>query len=228
MRKVRPGWWFDGVLLAAFVLLTLLLTWRTKLLGVDLAVRDFVDAHRPTWFYVLLRVLNYFGQGGQVLTPLAVLAALVRARRTRSLRPFLPVVGAFLILYGTVGPLKLWSDRAAASEKHLPHPEWLFHDPSGLSYPSGHVVNSIVWYGVLAFLLGDWLTERQRGLVRFAIPALVVFTTTYLSYHWITDGAAAVCVGLILDRILARIPWHRVPLGRFDHLGRRSDVHAGA
>jgi membrane-associated phospholipid phosphatase len=227
-QRVKPDtWWFDVALVAAFVLLTVLLAAKTRLLGLDLAVRDFADAHRPTGLFWLLRVLNYAGQGGWVLTPLAAIVAFVLAVRRRSVRPFLPVAGAFIITYLAIGPLKLWTDRAAASS-HIPHPEWLFHDPSGLSYPSGHVVNAIVWYGVLAYLLRHVLTERQRLIVRYGAPALVLVTTTYLSYHWITDGLAAILLGLLLDRFLRRVPWEAIPLGRLERQRQTSDVTATA
>jgi len=213
-RPVRPNtWWFDVGLLAAFVVLTVALAARTPLLGLDLAIRDFADAHRPGWLDTTLRVLNYFGQGGTILTPLALIVAAVLAVRRRSARPFLPVVGAFVATYFTIGPLKLLTDRAAASSR-IEHPEWLFHDPSGMSYPSGHVVNAIVWYGVLAMLLAGVLSERQRMLVRAGVPALLLLTTTYLSFHWLTDGLAAILLGVVLDRTLRRIPWETIRLPR--------------
>jgi membrane-associated phospholipid phosphatase len=210
MRRVRPDtWWFDLALLAGFALLTVALAAKSPLLGLDLAVRDFVDAHRPTPLYWIARVLNYLGQGGLVLTPLAAIVALVLAVRRRSARPFLPVAAAFALTYCTIGPLKLVTDRAAASSR-IEHAEWLFHDPGGMSYPSGHVVNAIVWYGVLALLLRDVLSDRSRKILRYGAPAIVLATTTYLSYHWVTDGIAAILLGLVLDRQLRRVDWDRV------------------
>jgi membrane-associated phospholipid phosphatase len=214
MRRIKPNsWGFDLGLVAGFVALTAALAAKTPLLGLDLAVRDFADAHRPGWLDTVLRVFNYLGQGGLILTPLASIIAVVLAVRRRTIRPILPVVAAFAATYCTIGPLKLWTDRAAASSR-IKHPEWLFHDPSGLSYPSGHVVNAIVWYGVLALLLEGVLSDRQRLAVRVGMPALLVVTTTYLSFHWLTDGIAAILLGLVLDRTLHRIPWDTIPIPR--------------
>ncbi|MET7422218.1 phosphatase PAP2 family protein [Dactylosporangium sp. NPDC005555] len=214
MRNVRPALWFDLVLLALFAAITVALALRTPLLSVDLAVRDLVDAHRPTWAYWTARVFNYLGQGGQVLTPLAVLTALFVGWRTHSVRPALPVIGGFVITYLTIGPLKVWSDRTAASDHKVEHPEYLFHVPTGMSYPSGHVVNAIIWYGVLALLLGALLRPGQLRAIRYGAPAIVLFTTTYLSFHWVTDGLAAICLGIVLDRLMQRVPWDRIPLPR--------------
>jgi membrane-associated phospholipid phosphatase len=221
VRERPKNWWFDVALLAGFVVLTLLLVWKTPLLSLDLTIRDFVDAHRPRPFYWVLRVFNYLGQGGQVLTPLASIVAVVLAVRRRTVRPLLPVIAAFVATYLTIGPIKLVTDRAAASS-HIQHPEWLFHDPNGMSYPSGHVVNAIVWYGVLALLLGGLLSERQLLLVRYGAPVIVLFTTTYLSFHWVTDGLAAIMLGLVVDRVLRRIPYENIPLGRLERVPEKA------
>ena len=214
LRPVKPaGWWFDALLVAGFVLITVLLAAKTPLLHVDTAVRDFVDAHRPKWADTTLRAFNRLGQGGQVLTPLAVIVAFFMARARHTVRPFLLVIGAFALTYVTIGPLKIWTDRAAASEHRVAHPEWLFHVETGLSYPSGHVVNAIVWYGVLATLLTGVLGPRVVAAIRYTVPLVLLFTTTWLSFHWITDGLSALLLGLFLQRLLQRTPWDAIPLG---------------
>ena len=131
MRKVKPDpWWLDLALLAAFGALTVALAAKAPLLDLDLAVRDFADAHRPTPLYWTARVLNYLGQGGLVLTPLAAIVAFVLAVRRRSARPFLPVVAAFALTYCTIGPLKLVTDRASASSRSSTSPTRIAATPS--------------------------------------------------------------------------------------------------
>src|SRR3954453_3902093 len=113
LLPVRPrGWWFDLALLAGFVALTVALA-RGHLLSLDERVAEWSADHRPTAFYVLLRVLNYLGQGGQVLMPVAVILAALVAWRRRSIRPVLAFAGVFVLTYVTIGPLKVWLDRAA-------------------------------------------------------------------------------------------------------------------
>lgn len=218
---VRPaGWWFDLLLLAALVGLTVALA-RGHLLGVDRAVADWSDAHRPTVAYWLARVFNYLGQG----TPLTLLTAglgVLLATRVRSVRPVLPPVTAFILTNLTIGPLKLWTDRAAPSasvkKPYLPPADTvlLFHTDGqyGVSYPSGHVANTVVWYGVLALLLipllrsyGRAVPAALRPVIRLVPPVVVFTTTTYLGWHWLTDSVAGLLLGLLLDRLLHRVPW---------------------
>ncbi|MBE1486619.1 phosphatase PAP2 family protein [Plantactinospora soyae] len=221
LRPVHPtGWWLDGVLVAAVVGLTVALA-AGQLLGFDLAVRDWVDAHRPDPAYWVARVFNSLGQGGWFLMPIAFgLGALV-SLRTRSVRPLLVPVGGFVLTSFTIGPMKLLLDRGYPHNWELPHPEELFSDPvNGTAYPSGHVANAIVWYGVIALLLAALLRTLGRPdapvgvyrAIRVVPPAIVFCTTTYLGWHWITDSVAGLLLGLFLDRLLARVPWDDVPL----------------
>nr|QLJ98220.1 phosphatase PAP2 family protein [Micromonospora carbonacea] len=229
-RPVRPaGWWCDLLLLAGLVGLTVALA-ADRLFGVDRAVADWAEAHRPAAAYWVAVVLNYLGQG----TPLTLIAlgmGVLLARRVRSVRPVLPPVLAFGFTYLTIGPLKVWTARPAPSasvkEPFLP-PEAtlpLFqHDLPvrfAQSYPSGHVANAIVWYGVVALLLtpllasfGRTVPPRLVTVVRLVPPAVVLCTTTYLGWHWLTDSVAGLLLGLVLDRLLHRVPWDDVPLPR--------------
>jgi membrane-associated phospholipid phosphatase len=211
---------------AVFVVLTTVL-WHRHWLGVDLAVRDWCDAHRPTPLYWLARGGNLFGQG----TPLTLICLGIAALRAwkrpwlgldspateprgdtpagwRRWWPVLLVVTAFLLTYLTIGPLKLWTDRAGPHAL-VPHPEHF--GSGGQEYPSGHLANSIVWYGVLTVLLSPWLPLVWRRVLRIGPPAILACTTVYLSFHWFTDTVAGIALGLFLDRLLHRVPWDNLP-----------------
>ncbi|MFE9200949.1 phosphatase PAP2 family protein [Micromonospora sp. NPDC007230] len=230
LRPVRPaGWWWDGLLLAALVALTVTLA-TGHLLGVDRAVADWAADHRPTAARWTAMLLNLLGQG----TPLTLLAAglgVLVAIRLRSVRPVLPPVAGFVLTYLTIGPLKVWTARPAPSasvkEPFLPPDQTLplfQHDLPvrfAQSYPSGHVANAIVWYGVLALLLAPLLRTFGRTVpprlvtaVRVLPPLIVLCTTTYLGWHWLTDSVAGLLLGLLLDRLLHRVPWDSLPLPR--------------
>jgi membrane-associated phospholipid phosphatase len=216
------GWLADVVLLVLLAALTAALA-AGALLDVDLAVRDWVDAHRPASAYVVARVPNYLGQGF-VLIGLSVLAAVRLARREHSVRPLLPVAAAWLVLTLVVGPIKLLLDRAPPHRVDVPHPEELFS--GGMSYPSGHVANAIVWYGVLVLLLAGGLPAAARVALRVGPPVIVAVVTTYLGFHWLTDTVAGILIGLLLDRLLRRVDWNAVPLERVPG-GRRLAARGG-
>lgn len=234
---MRARWWTDAALAAGLVALTAALA-AGWFLDLDVAVRDWIRDHQPAAAYWTARVLNFLGNG----TPIAIvtlgLAALL-ARRVRSLRPLILPLATFALTTVVIYALKVWTDRAAP---RAPKPDAVELFSGGASYPSGHVVVTIVWYGVIVLLLDRLLTlrrqrrgeerhrrgeERQHAVVgrqhggaepaeagglpaparlavRLAPPVIVFGTTTYLNYHWLTDGIAAVLLGLLMDRLLGR------------------------
>ena len=212
---MKRGWLLDGILVLALAALTFLV-WAGVTHGIDLDIRDWADTHRPTPAYVAARGLNYLGQG----TPLAILAmglAVLLAWRKHSVRPVMPVLAAYLLLMFTVGPMKVLTDRAAPHKPEgVPNREEFFS--GGMSYPSGHTANTVVWYGVLVMLLAALLTTAMRPAARLALrlapPVLVAVVTTYLGFHWITDTVAGLIAGLLLYRLLRRVPWDDLPLHR--------------
>jgi membrane-associated phospholipid phosphatase len=213
LRRVRPdGWWWDLFLALGFVAVTLGVSSRA-LIGADVWLRDWCDSHRPSVAYWAARAFNLLGQGGW-LTAICLLLAAFLVWRRHSVRPVLPVLLAFALTFVSVTILKDLTDRPAP---HAPSGDGYTHGyfgAGGVSYPSGHLVNAIVWYGVLALLLGWWVAPRWRRALRIAPPAILCVTNAYLGFHWLTDIVAGVLLGLLLDRIVYRIPWDDLPLGR--------------
>ncbi|MEJ3743041.1 phosphatase PAP2 family protein [Actinomycetes bacterium KLBMP 9797] len=208
-HRISPaGWWLDGALVAGFAALTAALA-AGWFLGFDSAVSDWVRSHQPDPVYWLARGLNFLGNGGP-LTLLCLGIAILLGIRRRSIWPVAPVVAAFLATGFAIMPLKLWTDRAAPRAEVADRVE-LFNtvppDIPTMSYPSGHMVNVLVWYGVLALLLAPWLGRTARRWLRIAPPVIVFCTTVYLDFHWVTDSVAGLLLGVLLDRLLARVPW---------------------
>ena len=217
---VRGGWWLDPLLVAGFVALTVALA-RGHLLTLDQRVADWSLAHQPGAVYWPARVFNYLGQGGQVLMPVGLILTGVLAYRTRSVRAVLPFVAAFVLTYITIGPLKIWADRAAPRFDG-PDKTVMFNPYAdgvkAMSYPSGHLGNSLVWYAVLALLAAALLRRPLRRAETIALrvaPVVIVFVTTvYTGFHWLTDSVAGVLLGVVLARLIERVPWDAIPLPR--------------
>lgn len=213
----RPGgWWPEVLLLAGFAALTAALA--AGAVGPDSAVSRWCFQHDSGALHWLARALNLLGNGSPLAVICAGIAAWIGYLR-RTVRPLLPVITAFLLTLVAILPLKLWTDRAAPRSTldtrvdlfnpHLPPGEY------SVSYPSGHLVNTIVWYWLLVLLLSPWLNPAARRWIRIAPPAIVGVTTVFLNFHWLTDSLAGLLLGLVLARLLARVPWDRVPLPAF-------------
>ncbi|GAA1880540.1 phosphatase PAP2 family protein [Asanoa iriomotensis] len=210
LRPVRPaGWWFDGLLIGLFALITGVLA-AGGLLGLDTAVRDWCVSHTTQATYWLARVFNYLGNGGP-LTLISLVIAVFLSVRRRNLWAILPVVAAFFLTGIVIMPLKIWTERAAPGYTG-PNAVDIFNSalPPGTydtGYPSGHLVNTVVWYGVIALLLAPWLNRTARLWLRIAPPAIVFVTTIYLNFHWLTDSVAGLLLGVFIGRLIDRVPW---------------------
>ncbi|AEV88884.1 phosphatase [Actinoplanes sp. SE50] len=218
IRRRILSWWPDLLLLAAFAALTGALI-TGHLLTLDQRVADWAFDHQPAVPYWTARVFNYLGQGGKVLTPVALILTGLLAHRTRSVRALLPFIAAYVVTYVTIGPMKLYFDRAAPSYPGPFKTEMFNPVASGQdarSFPSGHVGNSLVWYAVFAILIAELLRRRLTRRESFAIrvlPVAAVFVTTvYTGFHWLTDSLAGLLLGLVLARLIERIPWDDIPL----------------
>lgn len=218
MRTRVRAWWVDAVLIAGFVALTVALI-NGHLLGLDQRVAGWAFGHRPRPAYLTARVLNLLGQGGQFLIPMSLILAAVLIRRTRSVRPLLPPIAAFVLAYLTIGPLKIWAGRAAPAFTG-PEKAVMFNPyaagAKAMSYPSGHMANSLVWYAAMAVLIAALLrrplSRRESFAIRY-LPAVILFcTTVYTGFHWLTDSVAGLLLGLVLARLMNRIRWDAVPL----------------
>jgi membrane-associated phospholipid phosphatase len=205
---MRPaGWWPDAVAAAAFAALTVALIRVPALLQVDIAVRDWVDSHRPPPVHWLALAMDHVGQGGPIMV-ITLIVGFVLARRDRSVRPIGPAGLAPILTTASIVPLKDFTERGS------PHygPVELFSGPGNTAYPSGHVNNGVVYFGTLALLLAPYLTSRGRAALQWGPGFVVAIGTTYVAYHWLTDAVAGFLLGFVLVRLSLRIPWVRIPL----------------
>lgn len=209
---VPAGWLFDGLLVAGLAGLTAALVWWPPLLRLDIAVRDWCDLHRPAPVNALMMVLDYLGQGGP-LTTVTVLVSFGLAWRYRTVRPIIPAGLAPIVSTLLIVGLKRWTSRGAPHHGSVE----LFSAGWEEYYPSGHVSNAIVYYGVLAMLLTPYLPVAARRLLQWTPGVLTFIGTTYLGYHWLTDSIGGYLLGLLIVRLLLRVPWRTMPLpGRLD------------
>jgi membrane-associated phospholipid phosphatase len=85
--------------------------------------------------------------------------------------------------------------------------------PRSYSFPSGHALGSVCFYGILAAVLSDRVTSRKQKFLIWLIAALLVaaigFSRIYLGVHYPSDviagylaGAVWVTAVTIVDEIL--------------------------
>lgn len=209
-----------AVYLAVFAAITAALAAGGPLVELDLAVHHWSAGHRPPVAEVVAGGLNRLGQGAVFLAVSWVLAEWL-GLRLRSVWPVLYVLAASVMLVPTVLAVKWVTERGAPGSLLLPPERTVSLTgplPAGeyaAGYPSGHVVNAVVWYGVMLLLVTALLRVDRRPVpspaLRLAVRVVpvvgVLGATTYLSFHWLTDALAGLALGLAIDRALRLVPW---------------------
>lgn len=202
--------------------ITLDVLWRgpwTRLdAHVSSAVLDLGLRHAP-WPKNAVYILTMFG--GRV--PIVVvtgcfIVAVGLARRT--LQPLLRIAAALGLLTLVIYAFKWGVGRTAPVVDAL--------HAGGTSYPSGHVPNAILMWGVMAWLAVDYRLGRYWirlfGVLRFLGPCLAAAGMLLLDWHWLSDLVAGAAFGIVLLAVL-----HVVfdgPIGRWGDLRPRSRAAA--
>jgi undecaprenyl-diphosphatase len=114
------------------------------------------------------------------------------AWRTRSSRPLVMLGTALVLLNVSVGVVKLFTGRLGPQQTRLVHQVLM----GGDIYPSGHVANTVVLYGLVA-----WITLWHRKLVITAavfVCVTVSLGTVYLNTHWLSDVFGGLLAGALV------------------------------
>jgi len=184
------GLTFTG-LLVAYVLLTLGVLIPSFVLSVD---KFFLDLHlwgqHPAW-YPWIHTYVMFGQRGPA-TLLFLPFFLWVAWRRRSTEPLVMLVTALILLNVSVGVVKYAVGRIGPLHTDAVH---LIFD-GGNIYPSGHVSNTVVLYGLMAWVAPQF---RRTAITLTAILSVTVgMGTIYLRTHWFSDVVGGWLAGALV------------------------------
>ncbi len=210
--KVALRW--SAALTLGFVLITLDIVYQGLFYKLD---QYLADLERPkfTGFvnFLILRI-DDLGLRWVTATILLITAILI-SRRFKSWRPLNLSVLSLIFLNVFVGAAKIGFGRCKAKEDF---DLCLFTD--GMAYPSGHVSNALVTWGLFAYIIFRY-THRApfEGLKLYWLVALVTIAVAAVSLlrntHWFTDliggmflGGAILVLVVAIDRF---IPSKRQP-----------------
>ncbi len=193
----RPPRWLLAVALVVTVAVTADLLGRGVLERMDLRVSEVVSAwdlkdsaaYWPVW------AVTQFGGRGFILIVLAGLVGYL-VWRFRTVVPLVRVLLAVVLLTVVVYSFKYGAGRTAPA-----YPGSFFHR-DGASYPSGHVANAVLMWGVarwqvVEYRLAAWVQRTARAL-SVAGPVATGIAMVSLDFHWVTDAVVGAAVGILL------------------------------
>lgn len=215
----RPPWWALGLAALVAVLVTVDLLSRGWLERMDLRVSEVVSswALRDSDAYWAVWVLTQAGGRGFILIVLAGLVGWLAIRR-RTLVPLVRVLVALVLLTTVVYAFKWGTGRTAPA-----FPGSFFHQ-DGASYPSGHVANAVLMWGVARWQAVEFglpaPVQRAAWLLSVLGPVMTGVAMVALDFHWVTDAVVGLAVGLLLLGVVHALDavvlsrWVRAKAGR--------------
>ena len=175
-----------------FVILAFLVVgspgWITQL---DLAAQDAVFELRSPWMDEAMIWVTRLGS--RIVIGILVLALTLWVVRTGRCRKALAVM---IIAFAANPLLELLLKNLVGRSRPMASQ---LVSTNGLSFPSGHVLATVGFYGVLAAVL--WSSTNHRSIriggyvAATAIIVVVGISRVYLGVHWFTDVAGAMLLG---------------------------------
>ncbi len=187
---------FALVLFAYMILILGVVRWSPFLtIDRDVFHLDLIQRY-PGWFYPL-HTYVMLGQRAPA-TVVALPWFLWRAWKSRSPRPLVMLVTALIVLNLSVGVVKLATGRLGPHATPKVHAVF----EGGDIFPSGHVSNAVVLYGLIAMLA---VSYRRIVIAMAAFVSITVgLSTVYLDTHWVSDVLGGWLAGVL---VLLALPW---------------------
>lgn len=147
----------------------------------------------PKWVYFILRRIDDLGLRGLSAIAILILSAYLW-RRFNTYRPILLSGLALLALNGVVGIFKLFIGRSK------PRLNMDLLNSGGMSFPSGHISNVVLIWGLFAYLVYKYLWNQPKS-ARYLITIISSMATAifcvslYRNTHWFSDLLGGIFLG---------------------------------
>lgn len=213
-REMTVALRWSGLLLLGFILITLDILYQGLFWRLD---QYFADLERPKFSgitnFLILRIDDLGLRW--VTASILITTAIFVGRRFKSWRPLNLSVLSLIFLNLFVGAAKIGFGRCKAKEDFD-----LCMFTGGMAYPSGHISNALVTWGLFAYIIFRY-THRApfEGLRLYWLVALITIAVGLVSLlrntHWFSDliggmflGGSILILVVAIDRF---IPSQRQP-----------------
>lgn len=155
----------------------------------DNSLQSIIFSMRNDYLTVFFKIITYSANW----QTLSIFCAVFLAMKKTRIR-----VGVPLSIAAAISTLLY---QAAKMLYARPRPEMSFHliEQGGLSFPSGHSMTGLVFYGLLIYFIAEYGIENraQKALLSFMVVLifLIGFSRVYLGVHYPTDVLAGWFLG---------------------------------
>lgn len=180
-------------------------SWWDKPLLFDLFIANKIESLRHPLLDSILLVITYLGSPMVfIILGLGTLIFLVYHRQV--LEGVYLNLG-LLVSWEAMHLLKNFFARPRPEGEHLTI-------ATGMSFPSGHAMLALVFYGFIGYLMAKNLNSTSKKILTWLIVSLLILmigiSRVYLNVHFPTDIAAGYLIGgLFLLAFIKLYEWHR-------------------
>lgn len=169
----------------------------------DFYICSFVYEHRTPKLTSILKFITLLGNWKFIILISIILLFSPRLRQTIGLPTCIYSIFS-VICYSILKPL---------FARLRPDECFRLISENGFSYPSGHSMNCMVFYGILLILIlrsiNNLLIKKFIGLFFFALIFFIGFSRIYLGVHYPTDVIGGWSFGLFIISIFSLIDYNK-------------------
>ena len=198
MKGKTVFYWIFGVLIVAICI--------AASFYFDESVRQFMLDHQNRATRAFMEDVSRFGDWPEHALVGLGLLALAQWKGDKKWRRIIVAMLIALAIAGLTGRvIKITAGRARPSVKA----EHIWNGPhvTGAKYhsfPSGHVIASTGFFGVLL------LAKRRVGIACLAIPVLIGFARMYIGAHFLSDVVCAAVFGVLCALLVWRVASRKI------------------
>ncbi len=162
-----------------------------EVISFDVTIIHWVYSFRSPQMTEIMKGITFFG--GDIFLTTAIIYVILLLVRTHKKDAF---IFSFILAFGTGLNILLKS----IFQRPRPSFSPLIHE-SSYSFPSGHAMNSFVFYTCLSFFIFRRIRNRRWGMVLIILSAVAIvligLSRVYLGVHYPSDIIAGYAAGLL-------------------------------
>ena len=185
--KIKKRQIIATILIVLFLILLVLVSSK-GVLGIDKAAINFVLSIRNDFLTNFFKIITKLCNGTYLLIITAILLIIFRDRKESILIPI--NLGVSVLL-----------NQVFKSIIRRPRPEYKLIKQGGYSFPSGHAMLAVAFYGLLLYLVNRHVKKKALRIILstllIILMILIGFSRIYLGVHYLSDVIAGYSLGII-------------------------------
>lgn len=190
MKNMKKEYYFIAVLFICFVALTLfVILGKTNMLD-EMIFNGLIRFENDLITKILYVITNLASTIGIIVLLIITAIFFIKKKSFSDFKYVMVNVGVGVILMQV---LKMIIRRT--------RPSWKWIIQSGFSYPSGHTISSLLFYGTLILLVYKKVDGKLKKPLIIIFSLMIILTAisrVYFGAHYLTDVIASILLGFII------------------------------